>query len=200
MVSMPYTGSAYAYLNEGIPFDVNNTMSAMGVISEIFRRKPGVVRSLNPAHPILACGPAAQWIVADHEKTTYSCGIGSPFERILELHAKALFFDVSVRHMTFLHYVEDLFKDTLPVKLYNDNPLESIVIDVNGNKRVVKNYVFSDEARRYRDNRNLRHALMQAKAIRAEKIGNTKLILLNLDQVIEAAQEIIKSGKPLWNV
>jgi Aminoglycoside 3-N-acetyltransferase len=102
--------------------------------------------------------------------------------------------------MTFLHYVEDLFKDTLPVKLYNDNPLESIVIDVNGNKTVVKNYVFSDEARRYRDNRNLRHALMQDKAIRAEKIGNTKLILLNTDQVVECAQEMIKSGKPLWNV
>ena len=91
MVSMPYRGSTYKYLKEGIPFDVNNTMSAMGIITETFRRRPGVVRSLNPAHPILAYGPAAEWIIADHEKTMYSCGKGSPFEKILRLNAKALF-------------------------------------------------------------------------------------------------------------
>jgi Aminoglycoside 3-N-acetyltransferase len=54
MVSLPYTGRTSACLQAGIPFDVQHTMSAMGAITGIFRQTPGVVRSVNPAHPILA--------------------------------------------------------------------------------------------------------------------------------------------------
>jgi aminoglycoside 3-N-acetyltransferase len=88
-----------------MPFDVKNTMSAMGVITEIFRANPGVLRSLNPAHPVLAFGPDAPWLIADHDKTLYSCGPGSPFEKMLQLNAKALFFDVPLQRMTFFYYL-----------------------------------------------------------------------------------------------
>ena len=200
MVSMSYTRSSYAYLKEGVPFDVNNTMSAMGIITEIFRRKQGVVRSANPAHPILAFGPAAQWIITDHDKTMYSCGKGSPFEKIVQLQAKALFFDVSLRSMTFFHYLEDLFQDTLPMKLYDDTPLEGIVIDASGNKKPVKTYVFSSEARRYRNSRDLQQALRKDNLIQTGKIGNTKLIVLDLKQVVGCAQTMVRAGKPLWHI
>ena len=161
MVSMPYGGSTAAYLQAGVPFDVQQTRSAMGVITEIFRQTPGVVRSLNPAHPILAWGPAAPWLIADHEHTRYSCGKGSPFEKLVHVQAKALLFDVSLRSMTFFHYLEDLFQDTLPVKLYEEMPVESMVIDTSGNTKVVQTYVFSSASRRYRNSRNLRQALIQ---------------------------------------
>ena len=143
MVSLPYTRSTAAYLQTGIPFDVQHTMSAMGIITEMFRHQPGVVRSINPAHPILACGPAAPWLIADHEHIMYSCGKGLPFEKLVHMQAKALFFDVSLRSMTFFHYLEDLFQDTLPVKLYEEMPVESTVIDASGKTRIVKTYVFS---------------------------------------------------------
>jgi aminoglycoside 3-N-acetyltransferase len=168
----------------------------MGLITEIFRRKHEVVRSVNPAHPVLAFGPAAQWIIADHEKTLYSCGRGSPFEKLVQVQAKVLFFDT--RRMTFFHYLEDLFQDTLPVKLYEDNPLESTVIEASGNTRTVKTYVFSGEARRYRNRRNLHQALNEENVIKAAKIGNTQLTLLRLQQVVECAQKMVRAGIPLW--
>ena len=171
MVSMPYTGSTAAYLQAGLAFDVKHTMSAMGVITEIFRQKPGVVRSVNPAHPILALGPAAQGIIAGHEKTMYSCGKESPFEKMVHLQAKALFFDVSLGSMTFFHYLEDLFQEMLPVKLYDDNPIESIVIDGSGNKKTAKTYVFSSESKRYRNIRGLQKSLIKKKLIKLERLG-----------------------------
>jgi aminoglycoside 3-N-acetyltransferase len=207
MVSMPYTGSTAAYLRAGVPFDVQQTMSAMGVITEIFRQTPGVVRSVNPAHPILAWGPAAPWLIAGHEHTMYSCGKGSPFEKLVHVQAKALFFDVtasfslghvSPRGMTFFHYLEDLFQDTLPVKLYEETPVESIVITASGHKKVVQTYVFSNAARRYRSSRNIREALIKHRIFQTNKIGNTKLIVLQLQQVVECAQQMVKAGKSLW--
>jgi amino acid adenylation domain-containing protein len=200
MVSLPYTRSTAAYLQAGVPFDVQHTMSAMGVITEIFRHHPGVVRSINPAHPILACGPAAPWLIANHEHTLYSCGKGSPFEKLVHVQAKALFFDVSLRSMTFFHYLEDLFQDTLPVKLYEETPMESMVIDAGGNARIVKTYVFSSESRQYRNMRNLQKELIKSGVMQSERIGNTRLTVLHLRQVVECAQHMVRSGISLWDV
>jgi aminoglycoside 3-N-acetyltransferase len=138
----------------------------MGIITEIFRRKKDVVRSLNPAHPILALGPDAKWIVSDHDKTMYSCGKGSPFEKMLELNTKAFFFDVPFRTTTFFHYLEDKFKYCSPVQLYDDKPLESTVMDSKGNEITVRTYVFSKEAR---ENRNV-HIL--ERELKKRKLSN----------------------------
>ena len=57
----------------------------------------------------------------------------------MHVQAKALFFDVPLRGMTFFHYLEDLFQDTLPVKLYEETPVESMVIDASGTEKNGKN-------------------------------------------------------------
>ena len=128
----------------------------------------------------------------------YSCGKGSPFEKLVPLQAKALFYDVTLDTMTFCHYLEDRFQDTLPVQLYEEMPVESVVIDAGGNTRTAKTYVFSRASRQYRDNRNLRSALIEERAISMERIGNTKLIVLPLQRVVHCAEEMVKSGKLPW--
>jgi amino acid adenylation domain-containing protein len=198
MVSMAYTGSTEEYLKAVKTFDVIKTESSMGIITEIFRRKKHVVRSLNPAHPILAFGPDAKWIVSDHDKTMYSCGKDSPFEKILELNAKAFFFDVPLRMMTFFHYLEDRFKGSSPVQLYDDEPLESTVVDSKGNETTVKTYVFSREVRENRNVFILERELKKRKLSNSDRIGNTKLIVANLMDVVACAQDLVNSGIHLY--
>jgi hypothetical protein len=96
--------------------------------------------------------------------------------------------------------LEDLFQDTLPVKLYEEVPVESLVIDASGQVRTVKTQVFSRESRRYRNGRNLHQALIKDKVLHTGNIGNTKLTVLHLQQVVECAQKIVGSGKSLWSV
>jgi aminoglycoside N3'-acetyltransferase/acyl carrier protein len=194
MLSMPYTGATEDYLKATKVFDVTKTESSMGIITEIFRRKKEVVRSLNPAHPILALGPDAGWIISDHDKTMYSCGKGSPFEKILKFNAKALFFDVPFWTMTFFHFLEDKFKDLSPVKLYDDEPIENTVINSNGAKITVKTYVFSEMARKSRSFRALYCSLRSRNLMKTAKIGNTKLILVNLSDVICCSQDLVYEG------
>src|SRR5438876_2499735 len=75
MMSMAYIGFAYDYLKKDRSvFDVRKTVSRMGLITEAFRRRRGVLRSLNPVHPVLALGPEAAKLVADHERQLHSCG------------------------------------------------------------------------------------------------------------------------------
>ena len=81
MVSLPYRSSSLLYLSKLKRFDVRKTPSMMGMLSELFRRRAGVLRSLSPTHPMLAFGPKAAWFVAGHHLCQYPCGPGSPFEK-----------------------------------------------------------------------------------------------------------------------
>ena len=104
MVSMPFFSSASEYLRKANVFDVRKTASKMGLISETFRRRPGVVRSLHPTHPVLVYGPAAEAMVSGHEDCMYPCGPGSPYEKFMELNGRVLFYGVTEFHFTFHHF------------------------------------------------------------------------------------------------
>jgi aminoglycoside 3-N-acetyltransferase len=199
MVSMPYGGTSFAYLKDRPIFDVRRTPSRMGIITELFRTHKNVLRSLSPSHPILAFGPKAEWIIADHEKTMYPCGRGSPFEKILKLKAKTLLFDMtSCGISTFFHHVEDTFKEHLPIKLYDNEPFEATVVDSHGNRIKVNSYVFSSEARRIRDHRRLKSELLRSGGITSSRIGNTNLTLIDLNAAVDCARKIVESGNYLY--
>lgn len=49
-MSIPFRGSAYDYLSKGKPFYKDKTISMMGLITEIFRRRAGDEKEYQP-HP-----------------------------------------------------------------------------------------------------------------------------------------------------
>src|SRR5271167_1999202 len=61
-------------------FDVKRTPSEMGLLSEIFRRTPGVLRSLHPTHSVCAIGPLAERLTATQQLPATRTGAGTPFE------------------------------------------------------------------------------------------------------------------------
>ena len=71
------------------PFDINNTPSAMGVLSELVRRDARACRSMHPTHPVAAIGPRAEDIIAGHETEPYAFGLNSPFGATLKRAAKS---------------------------------------------------------------------------------------------------------------
>lgn len=194
MMSMPYGGSSERYVASDPVFDVLRTPSAVGLISEAFRRRRGVVRSCNPLHPILAHGPLAAWLTADHQHSAYSCGKGSPFERFLGLYGKFLFFDAPYGSLTFMHYVEDTFRDRLPVSLYDPAPVSLRLIDADGEERVVRQYFFSQAARERRHFAPIEQALRQQGAMRTGKIGSSQLLCVAAQDVVSSARELLEHG------
>ncbi len=198
MVSMPYDGSAREYLTSGATFDVRRTPSQMGVISESFRRRKTVLRSANPLHPVLAWGPRADWVVAGHERLSHSCGQGSPFEKMLQLNAKALLFDVDLDVLTFTHYLEDLFQESAPIPVYASEPLRTEVRDRDGLRRDIAVYPFSTEAMSVRNFGVLYDALIERGLVKRERVGNTRLQLTNLEAVVATATELVDGGRHLY--
>lgn len=194
MMSMAYTGSSRDYLGEGTPFDVRRTPSRMGILSEAFRRRKGVVRSANPLHPVLAWGPRAEWVVAGHEDLPHSCGKGSPSEKMLELGTKALFFDVDLHYLTFMHYLEDLFQDSAPVPVYAAEPLSAEIIDRTGRRKTVSVFPFSREASAQRNFAVVYDALVRKGSVKRDRIGNTRMQVVSLQDVVGCATSLLERG------
>jgi aminoglycoside 3-N-acetyltransferase len=199
MVSIPYRGSSQRYAESHPLFDVRRTPSKVGLISEVFRRRPDVVRSLSPLHPIAVHGPLAAWVVADHDMALRSCGKGTPFERFLSLNGKLLFYDASYSSMTFMHYVEDLCRDRVPLAVYDPAPATIRVRDDAGEEREVRHLVFSAAARERRHFAPIEAALARDGALRTLRVGNTRLQCVPAQDVVACALRLVEQGTGLYS-
>ena len=189
MVSIPFRGSAYDHLALGKVFDARKTLSMMGLVTEMFRRRNGTLRSLHPTHPVLACGVDADWLVADHDKCLFPCGQGSPFDKFRKLKGKILFFDVGFGAITFFHYVEDVLKDHLPFPVYADRQFEVKVVDAQGESRTVTTYAFNKDVPRDPD--RLEAEMSRQGKITSGRIGNSKFLLVDADDVFSCMSAMV---------
>jgi aminoglycoside 3-N-acetyltransferase len=194
MVSMPYQSSTYDYIQQGKCFDVRKTVSHMGIVSETFRRRGDVLRSLHPTHPVLAHGPRAAWLIADHEQCLYPCGRGTPFDKLAQLHGKVLFFNVSFFTFTFFHHLEELIQDQSGIALFRDEPFELPVIDYTGNPLTVRTYVYSAEANRRRRPQVLKDELDRRGMIKNKRIGNSRLQLVATADALRCVDDMTRRG------
>ena len=59
-------------INTNLFFHRDNTPSCTGILTELFRKRTGVLRSMHPAHSLAAYGKDAADFVAGHEKCNSS--------------------------------------------------------------------------------------------------------------------------------
>ena len=192
MVSIPFRGAAYDYLALNKPFNVKKTISMMGLVTEMFRRREGTLRSLHPTHPVLAFGKDAQWLVAEHDRCLYPCGPGSPFDKFRQLKGKILFFDVSFGAITFFHYVEDLLKDRLPFPVYDDRLFSVTAVDSKGEIRMIQSYAFNKEIPRSAQKLEA-EMLLRGKILKG-RIGNSQLMLVTAEDVVSCQTAMVEAG------
>lgn len=90
---------------KGEPFDVLNTPSTVGMVSERFRTLPGVCRTLDPIFSFACRGPAADELMASPVRECF--GVASVFAALHRMNAHIVNLGCSMsRGGTFVHYVE----------------------------------------------------------------------------------------------
>jgi aminoglycoside 3-N-acetyltransferase len=76
-----------------------------GRIPERIRTWPGAVRSVHPEASVVAVGPRADWLTADHRPAD-GYGAGSPFARLVEAGGQVLMLGAPLETVTLLHHAE----------------------------------------------------------------------------------------------
>jgi len=116
------------------PFDCRRTPSEMGLLTEVFRRTQGVLRSLHPTHSVCGMGPLAHTLTATHHLSETRTGCGTPFDIMAQKRTVILGLGVEYyRCLAQTHSAEDILGDAFPVK-FERSPIQTTLIDADGNK------------------------------------------------------------------
>lgn len=196
MTSMPYHNmSSEQWLARGKPLDLKRSPSMMGMLSEVFRRSEGVLRSASPTHPLLAWGRDAHAFIQGHELTPFAFGPASPFAKLLYRNALILCVDAPFSSITFTHFVEDRLAHTLAVPLYSPVLHTGIVVGPDGERHMSEVRVLSSEANALRRDALLEDWLVEQGVLGRLRVGNTRLLVLRAGDMTAATERLVASGR-----
>lgn len=192
MPTIPFRGTAVEYALGDPVFDVRRTVSRMGLLTEVFRRSPGVVRSIHPTHSVAVWGNRADAIIAGHERAETPCGRSTPYEKLLEYDGKILLAGVPANTMTFCYFVVEELEPQLAIPVFTRETYPMRWRDADGAVRVSNMRLFS--LRLDHDLRPLVGELKRRRQWREGRVGSLRLMLLRARDVYEAAVALADKG------
>jgi aminoglycoside 3-N-acetyltransferase len=187
----------YIKQNE-IVFDINNTPSAMGKLSDVLRSDPSAFRSFHPTNSIVAIGKDAQELVLGHESDIYPCGQQSPWYKMMKYNAKIIGIGVTVDNLTFVHTVEDTMKGDFPIKTRMDQIMDCRCLDENGNTKIVKTLVAS-EAIGHRDVYGFFKKFISPEIYKFPQVKKMEYFSLKSVEAFKALQQLALNNKSIYN-
>ncbi|MCG5502063.1 hypothetical protein, partial [Ectothiorhodospira lacustris] len=93
----------------------------------------------------------------------------------------------------------DRIARTLPVPLYEPEPMEGTVIDYEGVARKVPVKVLSAAANRLRRDDLLEAELLKEGVLKRRRVGNTRLGLLDCRAMTEVVDHMVASGRHFFD-
>lgn len=168
-------------------FSVKDTPSCVGAISEYFRKREGVIRSIHPTHSVCGIGKYAKEILSKHIDTDTPAGKLSPFGLLPEYNGKVLMLGCGLKPNTSMHAIEETVE---PWFLYKKELTEFTLYDKDGNK-IVKKYKchnFSNIGQRY-------DRLLNVMDIKSGKVLNADCYLIPALQMWETAKKHLQENE-----
>lgn len=176
------------YIRNTPYFDVKNSPSKTGAITEYFRKLPEAVRSLHPTEPVSAIGPQAVYFTKDHFNQPTPYNDKSPFYRVSEQNGKILYVGVTLSMAgTNLHTLEDAVDFKFPV--YHDEVFEVEVIDDSGNHFKVKTRVHNPEYSKKRKCDDLIPMFESEGALKRCRVGSADTLMVDAKRFFDVMVE-----------
>ena len=172
------------------PFDVENSPSTVGIISETHRKRPNSLRSLRPVHSINAIGAKAEELIRDHDLCETNCGVGSPYLKLREMGGKIILLGVDMNRNTTLHAIEDIMDS---VYLVNRTvPAPKYMEDYEHKSMVMKKFCPG-----HRNFLGFTADLRKADALIEVCIGNAMVKIIDVRKMFALGEEML-TRDPLY--
>lgn len=192
MPTSPNAGLQLEYIRSLEAFDVKNSPSALGAITEYFRKLPNVKRSAHPTEPVACIGPDADFYTEGHlgELTPYTDR--SPFARISARGGKILYIGVTFDNAgTNLHTLEDAVDFKYPV--YYDEVFDVKIILENAEQKIVQTKVHNPEQSAKRRCDGLIPLFKDRDVLRECKVGEARTLVVDAKILLEVMIEEYKT-------
>lgn len=169
--------------NKNPIFNIQNTPSCVGSLTEYFRVREDTIRSVHPTHSVAGLGENAISILGDHHLDFTPAGVNSPFSKLKEINGKILFLGCGLKPNTSMHGVEELVE---PIYLYGDDITYTITTsDEKQAYQKYRNHNFHGFVQRYDRLENL----METKYLRKGKVLEAECYLIDSVAMWEVAHK-----------
>lgn len=194
MPTMTFSGTAVAHARSNPLFDESRTPSRMGLLTELFRRSPQVLRSVHPTHSVALWGRDAGAIAAGHHLARTPCGVGTPFEALLKRNGKIILLGTDIGVLTFFHLLEETFEAELPVAPFTQEEFMLRSKTRDGMLLETRCRLFDPTVSRRRNLHKMVPYLKKAGAWREAKVGGLQVTVLSAAAVAQTVRQMIQQG------
>jgi aminoglycoside 3-N-acetyltransferase len=182
--TFPAKGKNKTHMEDHPFFDLVNTPSQMGSITEYFRKMPDVHRSFHPTDPVSAKGPLAEYYTSTHYGQLTPYNEHSPFRKLCDKKGKILMMGTTLNGAcTNLHTLEDAVNFKYPV--YDEKIFDVKMIDADGKISTVKTKVHNPEYSVKRNCDALKPLFEKESVLTNGMIGSAKSMLIDADKMLQ---------------
>ena len=169
-------------------FLMSETPSRTGLVTETFRRMPGVVRSPHPTHSVAVWGDRAQEIADGHEQAS-GLGVDSPFRRLAKMGGLVVFVGCNSRSSSIVHVAEAIAQVPYLNVSYPGYDVPMTVVYPDGRERVVEPRENPGDSSGFLV---VEEELRRRGLVREAMVGQARTMVMKGADVIETALELLR--------
>jgi N-acetylglucosaminyldiphosphoundecaprenol N-acetyl-beta-D-mannosaminyltransferase len=194
-----FWGYSRFYIKGKTIYDVIDSQSLLGAVSEVIRKHPGAKRSLHPTHPAAFIGPASEFLLGEHHRDMTPVGPKSPYRKLVDLRGKIVLLGVSLECVTNFHTIEDEISD-FPIPVYCRQPIKFKVIDEDRRTKEVVTYCHDPETEKIRRFNKMGAPLSRLQVLKATNLGKSKAMAMDAYQLHHALHDLFKGGETIYAI
>lgn len=181
----------WSTINEQNPvYNPAKEPSCVGLLTNLFLKRNGVVRSLHPTHSLAGIGENAADYLTGEENCNTPCTPGGCYDRLRECDGKILLIGVGHARNTFIHSVEEVLN--VPNRLA-DMPMKLEIVMPDGGRKTVymRKHYNSQQPHISEDFVKLNQAFLDCKAVREVTFGNAACLLCDAKRIFEVVRHVL---------
>lgn len=194
---LTFPAHTWATINkDNILFDPMVEKPCVGIISSVFLKRAGVIRSLHPTHSVSAIGKNAEDFTAGEEESSTPCPRKGCYGKLYDNNSRIVFLGCSLKSNTIIHGAEEwnnipdrLSEDFLPLKIkkYSGEIIE----------RPMRTHLqkYGDISQNYDKIENL---LFKYEIAHETKIGNARTIICKTREMIDCVSGLLQKNPDLF--
>ena len=170
--------------------------SCVGILTNLFRKREGVLRSLHPTHSVAVLGKDAEEYIKGEENSETPCPRTGCWGRLYDQRAQILFLGCSLKRNTYIHGVEEWNNIADRLK---EKPVEIRVINPYGDNyetNLYRHYSTHGDVSQNYD--KLLLPFLHKGIAREGKIGDAVSYLCSARKMAELTTEFLKKDIDLF--
>ena len=186
-------------IRKGKIFNVKKSPTKAGILAEVFRKYPGVKRSIHERHSVCAIGPKADYLLSEHHLGETAWDKKSPYYRLSEVNALIFGFGLGKYWVgTIVRCVESILKDEIPYygDMFFPNKTEYHYIDYDDIEKTYWNYDMPETGPKIRINSYFkgRHICRKYLHSHYQQVSNLQISCWDAHEVVTTLVELGRHG------